>query len=879
MGAKIFNVKSANQIKDEVKNNTISSDYQDYSKFSSKEILNNFETTEEGLTQDESKIRLLKDGSNIVVQKKKKRWYNFLMKSFMDQFIIVLLLLSFVSVSLNDTLGGIIILILAVVSAIIRFIQEYRTYIDDEKLHDLIKSTTNVKRKGIRDTLEINIEELVVGDIIELGAGSIVPADIRILECKDLFISQSIFTGESVPVEKLEYNDNIGTGIMDLDNICFMGSNVISGSATGLVIRTGSKTYLGNIANKLQEHKETTNFEIGLQKITSLLIRYMVIIVILVFFINGFVKGDWSQSLMFAVSVAVGITPGMLSMIVNVNLSKGARSLSKKKTVVKNISSIQNLGAMDTLCTDKTGTLTIDKVVLQKYMNIEGNEDLKVLEYAFLNSYHSTGIKNLIDKAIIAYGLEHKVNDITTGYKKIDEIPFDYSRKKMSIVVETPKGKHKIITKGALEEILKICKYAKDDGQIIDLTQTTIDKINENADKLHSQGMHVIALCEKLEYPGETIFDTKDEIDMTFIGYVAFLDPPKEDAKESIQAIYDLNVDIKVLTGDSAAVTENICRQVGIRFDKVLTGADIQNMSDDDLMEMVEKTNIFARLDPIQKERVVTSLRKNGHVVGYMGDGVNDAPSLRAADVGISVDTATDIAKESSDIILLEKSLMVFKDGISEGRRIYGNIMKYLKMALSGNFGNIFSVLIASIFLPFLPILPIQIILQSLIYDLSQIAIPFDNVDEEFKLKPKKWDTKDLTHFMNVLGITSSIFDVLSFLVLWFVLGFNSIDKQALFQTGWFVEGLISQTLIVHFIRTSKIPFIESRADKRLIFTTVLSMIFAVTIPYLFINVKGFDFVKLPMSYYTYLILILFMYSISVQLVKKLYIRKYGKWL
>ncbi len=879
MSVKIFNVKLNRSIKEEVKNHSLSEEYYEYSQFSNEEILNNFESDENGLDIEESNRRLAKEGKNIVVQKKKKSWYNFLIRSFFDQFIVVLIILAIISMSLDDKLGGIIILVLAVISAFIRFAQEYKTYIDDEKLHSMIKSTANVRRKNEKNTVEINIEELVVGDIVELGAGSIVPSDIRILECKDLFISQSIFTGESVPVEKFNYNDGIGKGIMDLDNICFMGSTVISGSATGLVIRTGKNTYLGNIADKLEEEKEVTNFEIGINKVTSLLIKYMIIIVLMVFFINGIVKKDWVQSLMFAISVAVGITPGMLSMIVNVNLSKGSRTLAKKKTVVKNINSIQNLGAMNVLCTDKTGTLTIDKVVLQKYMNIDGDEDLRVLEYAFLNSYYSTGIKNLIDRAIIEYGIEHKIDEKTSEYSKIDEIPFDYSRKKMSIVVKTPKGKHRLITKGALEEILKICNSVKYNDDILELTPEMIEKINKNADLLHSQGMHVIAICQKLEYPGEEIFDVKDEIDMTFIGYVAFLDPPKEDAKESIEAIYDLNVDIKVLTGDSPSVTRNICDKVGIKYSQVLTGVQVESMSDQELSEQVEKTNIFARLDPLQKERIVTTLKKNGNVVGYMGDGVNDSPSLRAADVGISVDTATDIAKESSDIILLEKSLMVLRDGINEGRRIYGNIMKYLKMALSANFGNTFSVLIASIFLPFLPMLPIQIIIQSLIYDLSQIAIPFDNVDEEFKKNPKKWDTKDLTHFMNALGITSSIFDALTFLALWYILGFNSIDKQAYFQTGWFIEGLISQTLIVHFIRTSKIPFIQSIADKRLIFTTVLSIILAICIPYAFIHVSEFDFVSLPMYYYVYLIAILSIYVISVEIVKKMYIKKYGNWL
>ncbi|MCX8074923.1 MAG: magnesium-translocating P-type ATPase [Clostridia bacterium] len=879
MGVKIFNIKNNRLDKADHKNEEFNNKYYEYAKYSKEDILNVLNTSTEGISNNEAYIRINKNGRNIVVENKKKPWYYFLIKSFMDQFIIVLILLGTVSLFLDDTLGAIIIYILAVISAFIRFMQEYSAHVIDTKLKNMIKSTTDIKRKDNESITEINIEELVEGDIIELGAGSIIPADLRVLECKDLFISQSIFTGESVPVEKYSTNTRDDLGVIYLDNICYMGSNVVSGSASCVVIKTGKSTYLGNIASQIGEEKEVTNFEVGISKITKLIIRYMAVIVIFVFIINGMVKQDWLQSLLFAISVAVGITPGMLSMIINVNLSKGSKTLASKKTVVKNINSIQNLGAIDVLCTDKTGTLTIDKVVLQKYMNVDGEEDLKVLDYAFLNSYYSTGIKNLIDRAIIEYGVEHKVKEETSGYKKIDEIPFDYNRKKMSIVVETPTGKHRLITKGALEEILKICTSVRQNDNVVSLTAEMISKINENADKLHSQGMHVIAICEKLEYPGENIFNSEDEQEMTFIGYIAFLDPPKPDVKESLEELAKAGITVKVLTGDSAAVTKNICSQVGISYNNVLTGADIDKLTDDELKIEIENTNIFSRLAPLQKERVVHLLRQNGHVVGYMGDGVNDAPSLRAADIGISVDTATDIAKESSDIILLEKSLMVLKDGVIEGRRIYGNIMKYLKMTLSANFGNVFSVLVGSIFLPFLPMIPIQIIIQSLIYDLSQIAIPFDTVDEEFLEKPKKWDTKDLKHFMNTLGITSSVFDVATFLVLWFVLGFNSVDKQIYFQTGWFIEGLISQTLIVHFIRTSKIPFIESIANKGLLITTSLSVVFAIGAQYIFREVREFNFAVVPNNYYLYLIAILFTYFLAVQIVKKLYIKKYGNWL
>lgn len=879
MSVKIFNIKDKKINKNQEVNEKFEQEYYEYAKYSKEELFEKLNTSSDGLDEVSIEEKVSKYGKNIVIDKKPKPWYLFLLRSFLDQFIIVLIILGTVSILLDDRLGGIIIYIITVISAIIRFMQEYSSYISDKKLNDMIKSTTNVRRKTSNDLIQINIEDLVVGDIVELGAGSIIPADLRVIESKDLFISQSIFTGESIPIEKFSVEKSNSESAVYIDDICFMGSNVISGAATCVVIRTGKNTYLGNIASEIEGKKETTNFETGINKITNLLIRYMLIIVILVFIINGVVKKDWVQSLMFAISVAVGITPGMLSMIVNVNTSKGAKFLSKKKTLVKNTNSVQNLGAMDVLCTDKTGTLTIDKVILQRYMNIEGQEDLRVLEYAFLNSYYSTGIKNLIDRAIIEYGTEHGIKEKTTGYKKIDEIPFDYNRKKMSIVVKTPKDKYRLITKGALEEILKICSKVKDNNDVLEITDEITEKIIKNADEFHKKGMHVIAICEKLEYPGEEIFNFEDEADMVFIGYVAFLDPPKEDAKESLEALYSSGIDVKVLTGDSAAVTQNICEQVGIKITNILTGKDIDEMSDDELKVQVEKTNIFARLAPMQKERVVLALRQNWHVVGYMGDGVNDAPSLRAADVGISVDTGTDIAKESADIILLEKSLLVLRDGVLEGRRTYGNIMKYLKMALSANVGNTFSVLVASIFLPFLPMLPIQLIIQSLIYDLSQIAIPFDSVDKEFILKPKKWDTKDLKHFMNALGVTSSIFDVATFLALWYILGFNSVEKQALFQTGWFVEGLISQTLIVHFIRTSKIPFIESIANKALIITTSVSAVLAILIPYIFMSVKGFNFSVLPSSYYIYLVMILLLYAVLVEFVKKMYIKRYGNWL
>lgn len=841
------------------------------------QMLQKYGSSIEGLKASDAAIKLKQYGPNQVSSNKKTPWFIFLIKSFLDEFILVLLLLGVISFIMQDQLGAGIIFLLAAFSATLRFVQDYSAYLSSEKLKTMIHTMVDVRRNN--SLTKVSITDIVPGDIVELGPGSIVPADIYVLESKDLFLSQSMFTGESAPVEKKSGAVSVQTESTALSNICLMGSNVVSGSGVALVVKTGKSTYLGTITKTVESKKGQTNFEQGLSKVTSTLVRYMVFVVLCVFVINGIVKKDWLQAFMFSVSVAVGITPGMLPMIVNATLSKGAQFLAKKKTIVKNMSSIQNLGAIDVLCTDKTGTLTVDSVELQRYMNINGVDDIKILDYAFLNSYFSTGIKNLIDNAIIAYGNEHKVKEDVASYKKIDEIPFDYDRKRMSVVIEDTQGKHRIITKGAVEEILKICTSVQDTGGVTPLAAEQHQRVIQHANELNNDGMHVIGIAEKIEQVDISTFCVADESQMTFIGYVAFLDPPKPDVKVALEEIYTSGVEVKVLTGDAPLVAEHICRQVGMRQEGTLTGAQIEEMDDAQLKKAAETTNIFARLAPMQKARVVTALRQNGHVVGYMGDGVNDAPSLRQADVGISVDTATDIAKESSDIILLEKNLTVIRDGIYEGRRIYGNIMKYMKMALSSNFGNVFSVLVASLFLPFLPMIPIQILIQNLIYDFTQIAIPWDNMDEEFLEKPHKWDIKGLSSFMNTMGVTSSVFDMATFACLWFVLGFNVVAKQEFFQTGWFIEGLISQTLIVHFIRTSKIPFIQSRANIRLTLSTLGGIMAAIGVPYLLHRVTGFNFVIMPSEYYMLLAAILIGYAVSIELVKKVYIKRKGSWL
>ena len=764
---------------------------------------------------------------------------------------------------------------IGVISAIIKFVQNYSTYRFNQKLKSELFTTATVLR-GKEET--VKVEKIVKGDIIHINAGTMIPADVMILESKDLFINQAVFTGESIPVEKTDkYEEN--NQIFSISNLCLMGTSVISGSATALVINTGFETYLGGMGKQIDNKKELTNFQKGMDGITKLLIRYMVVVSIAVFIIYAFIRKDFMEAMLFALSVAVGITPTMLPMIVNVNLTKGTKTLAKKKTLVKNTEAIQNLGAIDVLCTDKTGTLTMDKIVLQKYIDVTGKEDLSILEYAYLNSYYGTGMKNLVDRAIVSYGDEHDIKNKIESYVKVDEIPFDYTRKRMSVVVEQKSGAHRMITKGALEEILKICTKVKVDNKIEEITEEMKEKIQENAKEMAQQGMQVIALSSKREYRGKNIFDISDESNMVFVGFVAFLDPPKKEVKETIQKLKEYGVTTKIITGDNPYATQNICNLVGIENKEILIGTEIDKLSDEELSKKVESVNVFARMNPLQKERIIKTLKNNGHVVGYMGDGVNDAPSLHNADVGICVDTATDIAKEASDIILLEKSLSVIYNGVIEGRKVYGNIIKYMKMALSSDFGDVFSIFLASIFLPFLPLLPIQMLIQDFLYDFSQIAIPYDDVDKEFLIKPRKWDTKGLGRFMNVMGPVSSIIDVLAFMAFWFVLGYNSVEMESYFQTAWFVECLISETLIIHFVRTEKIPFVQSRANPILTVLTSVTIVGTIITPILLHNIKSFHFEILPPAYYLIIVWLLIAYVVIVQIVKKWYIKKYGAWL
>lgn len=867
------------EIKKKIKkeDNELLNKYSEISKKTKEEVLKEYNTSENGITENKATELLEKNGPNVVVKNEKKSRLYFLFNSFKDKFIIILIVLAIINYFLSDALSTYIILGIAVISALIRYFQDYSVYKFNQELKAKMYTTTNVVRGGKEK--EIRVEKVVPGDIVHLSAGSMIPADIMLIDSKDLFVNQSVFTGESVPVEKVAQNTNDAKEIFSIPNICLMGSSVVSGRATGVVIDTGFTTYLGRMSKEVETKKEPTNFEKGMNNITKMLIRYMLVVSIAVFVIYGFIRKDWLEAILFALSVAVGITPSMLPMIVNVNLTRGTKVLAKKKTLVKNINSIQNLGAIDVLCTDKTGTLTEDKIVLQKYIDVNGNEDTSILEYAYLNSYFGTGMKNLVDRAIIIYGNEKNVKEIVNDYTKIDEIPFDYTRKRMSVVVRSNKNNgYRMFTKGALEEILKVCTKVKYNGHVNELTPEMVEIVEQKAKEYAVQGMQVIAIASKREYRGVNVFNVSDEANMTFIGFVAFLDPAKKDVKSTLKKLKNIGITTKILTGDNPYAANNICNLVGLENTETLLGTDIDKMSDEELAKKVEEVNVFARMNPLQKERVVKQLKNNGHVVGYMGDGVNDSPSLHIADVGISVNTATDIAKEAADIILLERSLKVIYEGVLEGRRVYGNIIKYMKMALSSDFGDVFSIVIASIFLPFLPLLPIQMLLQDFLYDISQIAIPYDDVDKEFLEKPKKWSTKGISKFMNVMGITSSLIDVLAFLGFWFLFGYNA-SKETFFQTAWFVECLISETMIIHYVRTAKRPFIESRANKWLTLGTFGTIIGTILTPILLHNIPSFHFEILPLKYYGFVILLLAIYSVLVEIIKKIYIKKNGEWL
>lgn len=869
-----------NNIGDTMKDNKIDDililkDYNEISKLTTEEILTKYHTKEEGLTNKEAQKRLNNNGKNIVIKEVNRSIFYFIFNSLKEEFIIILLVLAVINFSLGDKLGSLVIVLIAIISILIRVLEDYSAYKFNKKLRSKIVSTTKV----IRDNkeLEIKVENVVVGDVISLNAGSIIPADCIVVNSKDLFVNESVFTGESIPVEKKETNKKEYDNLFDIKNVLYMSSSVISGTAKAIVVKTGFDTYLGKIGKEINTKKNITAFDKGMKDITNMLIKFMVVICLIILLVDGIIRSNFTEAILFSFSVAVGITPSMLPMIVNVNLTKGTKALAKKKVLVKHIESIQNLGAIDTLCTDKTGTLTENKIVLQKYIDVLGNEDNSILEYAYINSYYSSGMKNIVDRAIMIYGSKHNLDNILPKYEKIDEIPFDYNRKVMSIIVRN-KNTYRMITKGAMEEVLKRCTKVNVKGKEEDLTKELIDIVTNKAKEMATSGMQVLALAAKKTEKGVLSFDENSEKEMTFIGFVAFLDSPKKDVKKVINKLRKYGVKTKILTGDNPYSTTMVASLAGINSDEILTGAEIDKLSDKALSIKVEEIDVFARLNPIQKERVVRILKSNGHVVGYMGDGINDAPSLRQSDVGLSVNTATDIAKETSDMILLEKSLDVICDGIIEGRKVYGNIIKYMKMALSADFGDVFSIMIASIFLPFLPLLPIQMLFQDFIYDFSQIGIPYDNVDEEFITFPKKWNTKGIAKFMIVMGITSSIIDVLAFLTFWHLLGYNSIDKESYFQTAWFITSLITELMIIYNVRTSKDIF-NSRPSKVLLSLTLLSSILTIVTPILFHNILSFHFEILSIKFYLYLLSLVILYVLIVSIVKRIYIKKNHEWL
>ena len=856
-----------------------------------KSVYSYLQTTRLGLTRAEVEDRQLTYGKNEVVHEQKKNPFIVFIKTFINPFIGVLTGLAVISLVIDvlmaepgeqEWTGVVIIAVMVVCSAILRFWQEWKANEATDSLMKMVKNTCLVKRAGSGEE-ELDITELVPGDIVFLAAGDMIPADLRIIESKDLFISQASLTGESEPIEKFpevkEKQYRKGS-IVELDNICYMGSTVISGAAKGIVFETGNRTFLGTIARNLTGHRATTAFDKGISKVSLLLIRFMLVMVPFVFFINGFTKGDWFEAFIFAISVAVGLTPEMLPMIVTANLSKGALSMSKKKTIVKNLNAIQNFGAMNILCTDKTGTLTCDKIVLEKYINADGSNDesKRILRHAYFNSYFQTGLKNLMDKAILSHVKELKLEHLKDTYTKVDEIPFDFIRRRMSVVIEDKQGKRQIITKGAVEEMLSICSHTEFNGEVQSLTDELKVKAQKISEEMNRKGMRVLAVAQKSYIEKVGNFSVSDEKEMVLIGFLAFLDPPKPSAAEAIKQLHEYGVEVKILSGDNDIVVKAIGRQVGIDTSYSLTGPDIENMDETILKERVKTTTCFSKLTPLQKTQIISILQEQKNTVGFLGDGINDAAALRQSDIGISVDSAVDIAKESADIILLEKDLMVLEDGVLEGRKTFGNINKYIKMTASSNFGNMFSVMFASAFLPFLPMMPIHLLIQNLLYDISQTTIPFDRMDPEFLRKPRKWDASDLKRFMIYIGPISSIFDIVTYLVMWHVFGCNSPEHQSLFQSGWFIEGLLSQTLIVHMIRTRKIPFIQSRATWPVIGMTTLVMVIGIVIPFTSFG-ASIGLQALPLSYFPWLVGILLSYCVLTQLVKNWYIRKFSGWL
>lgn len=871
-----------------------------------KEIYDALKTGKQGIaTEDVDEIRDTY-GKNEVIKGNPVSLYRRIGDAFINPFTVILIFLAALSWVTDvymadsgdeDITSIVIITTMVLISGILRFVQESRSGNAVAKLSDMIKTTAAVKRQGM-GAQEIALEEIVVGDRVQLAAGDMIPADMKICRAKDLFVSQSTLTGESEPVEKYSRSGIAEDTVTDNPNLAFMGSSVISGSAAGIVIAVGRDTLLGEIAKSLTVKPPKTSFEKGVNDVSWVLIRFMLVMVPIVLVLNGFTKGDWMHAALFAISIAVGLTPEMLPMIVTTCLAKGAVTMSRKQVIIKNLNAIQNLGSMDVLCTDKTGTLTMDKVVLEYHLDIQGNENIRVLRHAFLNSYYQTGLRNLMDLAVLErMGIEQDKLGASPNwkalYQKVDEVPFDFERRCMSVVVADGNGKTQMITKGAVEEMLKISSFVEYGNQVVPLDEKMRSTVLEAAYKLNRQGLRVIAVAQKNDPSPVGAFSVADEKNLVLIGYLAFLDPPKESAAAAIRVLREKGVTVKILTGDSERVAACVCQKVGVPTERVVLGHEIETMDDDQLAVVSAQTSLFAKLSPDQKARVVRLLRQNGSVVGFMGDGINDAAAMKAADVGISVDTAVDIAKESADVILLKKDLMVLEAGVIEGRRTYANMIKYIKMTSSSNFGNMFSVLAASAFLPFLPMESLQLILLNLIYDLSCTAVPWDNVDEEFIEIPRKWKANSISRFMLWFGPTSSIFDIITYLGMYFVICpavfggqlFSTMTDPAmkmgyvaLFQTGWFVESMWTQTLVIHMIRTPKIPFFQSRASWPVILLTFTGIIVLTTLPATALR-ADLGLHALPAVYFAFLGAIVLSYMVLVTLVKNAYIKQYGELL
>jgi P-type Mg2+ transporter len=862
-------------------------------------VLGSLRSSPDGLSTQESQQRIEQYGFNEIANEKPPQWYIQLLKIFANPLAILLISLALISLATGDARAAAIIIIMVVFSVLLRFSQEFRSSLAATKLREMVTNTATVSRSDRTQPVltqmlqenglphcprenagqqEIPIKFLVPGDVVHLSAGDMIPADARLISARDLFVSQGTLTGESLPIEKhpvLPDEEGALKNPLELSNLCFMGTTIVSGTGKAIVVETGGNTYLGSIAKIVVGQKAITSFDKGVNGVSFLLLRFMLVMAPVVFLINGLVKGNWVEAFFFSLSVAVGLAPEMLPMIVTANLARGAIAMSEKKVIVKNIDAIQNFGAMDILCTDKTGTLTQDKIILKLHLDVYGEESDEVLEYAYLNSYYQTGLKNLLDIAVLEHIELHEALKVENIFRKIDEIPFDFVRRRMSVVVEEASHHHELICKGAVEEIFQVSTRIKSGNQIIAMDESFREQVRQLQQELNEDGFRVIAVAYKELPTDQLVYSVADEHDLILLGYIAFLDPPKDSAAEALAALSRNGVQVKILTGDNEIIARKICKDVGLYVHHMLLGSEVEFLSDRELADLAETTTIFAKLSPVQKARIIQVLRCKGHVTGFLGDGINDAAALREADVGISVDTAVDIAKESADIILLEKSLLALDAGVIEGRRTFGNIVKYIKMGTSSNFGNMFSILGASALLPFLPMQPVQILVNNLLYDFSQTGIPFDYVDLEYLAKPRKWQVGDIQRFMLCIGPISSIFDYTTYGLMWFVFGANTIEKQALFQTGWFVESLLTQTLIVHIIRTAKIPLIQSRPALPTLLVTLAIMAIGIGLPFSPIG-SGLGFVPLPASYFPCLALILFSYCVLTQLMKTWFVKKYG---